>query len=144
MVTLVPERREERTTEGGLDIVHLETQLTSQIRKLIQAGITVSLFIEPKPLQIEASKQTGATFVELHTGEYADNPRALEELVKASHHAHDLGLRVNAGHGLTYENVGPIVKLPYLEELNIGHNIICRAVFTGLGPAVREMKALLS
>jgi len=143
MVTLVPERREERTTEGGLDIVQLEAQLTPKIAMLIQAGIPVSLFIEPKASQVEASQRTGAQFVELHTGEYAEDATALGALMTTSIQAHELGLRVNAGHGLTYENVGPILKLPYLEELNIGHNIICRAIFAGLGPAVTEMKNCL-
>lgn len=152
MATLVPERREELTTEGGLDVVRLEAPLTEAVKTLTQAGILVSLFIAPTPAQVKASHRTGAQFVEFHTGEYAHawphGPEAytphLQALVNAAQLAVDLGVRVNAGHGLTYDNVTPILALPGLEELNIGHSIIARSIFSGLGPAVAQMKALLA
>lgn len=152
MVTLVPERREEVTTEGGLDVVRLAADLTPKIADLVNAGILVSLFIAPEPRQIEASKTVGAQIIELHTGEYAhgfqkgpaEATYALKQLIEGSKYAHDLGLEINAGHGLTTENVGPIVDVPHMVELNIGHHIISRAVFIGLAAAVREMKALLT
>lgn len=151
MATLVPERREELTTEGGLDVARLEPQLTEAIATLKAAGILVSLFIAPTQDQVLASKRTGAQFVEFHTGEYAHawqvSPQAaetqLQQLIQASKLAVEKGIRVNAGHGLTYDNVQPILSLPGLEELNIGHSIISRAIFTGLGPAVAQMKTLL-
>jgi pyridoxine 5-phosphate synthase len=151
MVTLVPERREELTTEGGLDVVKFEEPLRAAVKTLSEAGIRVSLFIEPKPEQLDASKAVAAFAVELHTGEYANgflkgpsfSTPALKYLIEAGRYCRDLGLAVNAGHGLTYENVQPVLAIPGLVELNIGHNIIARAVFTGLGSAVQEMKALI-
>lgn len=152
MVTLVPERREELTTEGGLDVVRLRNQLSPVVNRLMDAGIRVSLFIEPDPAQIEAAHALGAPVVELHTGQYAEafahDPalaqEALSRLQNGAARCNRLGLELNAGHGLTYENVGSIVRLPGLVELNIGHNIIAQSIFTGIGPAVAEMKRLLN
>lgn len=152
MVTLVPERREELTTEGGLDVVRFQEPLQSAIRQMKAAGMRVSLFIDPNPAQVEASAAVGADTVEFHTGEYAHafdkGPRAwepcLQQLIRAAVQCQPLGLEVNAGHGLTYDNVGPVLQIPNLVELNIGHNIISRAIFIGLGPAVAEMKRLLT
>jgi pyridoxine 5-phosphate synthase len=152
MVTLVPERREELTTEGGLDVARLQDALKQDVMALLDAGILVSLFIDPDAKQVEASKYAGAQVVELHTGEYANvflkSPeeanQQLKALVEAAKLCNQLGLEVNAGHGLTYDNVTPILQIPGLIELNIGHNIISRAIFTGLGPAVAEMKRLLT
>ncbi|WP_413168423.1 pyridoxine 5'-phosphate synthase [Capilliphycus salinus ALCB114379] len=144
-VTLVPERREEVTTEGGLDIVGQLERMTAVVGQLQDAGIPVSLFIDANPAQIEASAQTKAVFVELHTGCYAEakgeqQDKELELLIKGSKLAQDAGLRVNAGHGLTYWNVYPVACIEGMEELNIGHTIISRAVLVGLDRAVREMK----
>ncbi|MCS6960264.1 MAG: pyridoxine 5'-phosphate synthase [Pseudanabaenaceae cyanobacterium SKYGB_i_bin29] len=148
-VTLVPERREEITTEGGLDVVTQQDHLQEIVFALQRQGIPVSIFIDPNPTQLEAAAQVKAKFVELHTGTYAnaeteaDRARELEVLYKGAETALRLGLRVNAGHGLTYWNVQPIACIPGMEELNIGHSIISRAVLVGLDRAVREMKALL-
>jgi pyridoxine 5-phosphate synthase len=145
-VTLVPERREEVTTEGGLDIAGQLVRMTDVVGQLQSAGIPVSLFIDAQPTQIEASAKTGAKFIELHTGQYAEAhapeqaARELEILTKGCAQALKLGLRVNAGHGLTYWNVLPVARLPGMEELNIGHTIISRAVLVGIERAVREMK----
>jgi pyridoxine 5-phosphate synthase len=144
-VTLVPERREEITTEGGLNITAQTRHLESVVNQLQHAGIPVSLFIDPHPDQIQAAAATGAQFIELHTGQYAEAQGAqqaqqLEILAKGCHLAHDRGLRINAGHGLTYWNVYPVAQLPGMEELNIGHSIISRAALVGLDRAVREMK----
>ncbi|MEL7037034.1 MAG: pyridoxine 5'-phosphate synthase [Cyanobacteria bacterium J06592_8] len=144
-VTLVPERREEVTTEGGLDIVGQEERMTEVVGKLQAAEIPVSLFIDANPTQIEASVRTQALFVELHTGSYAEaqgheQDKELELLILGSQLAQNAGLRVNAGHGLTYWNVYPIACIEGMEELNIGHSIISRAVLVGLERAVREMK----
>ncbi len=144
-ITLVPERREEVTTEGGLDIVGQIERMTKVVGQLQDAGIPVSLFIDANPAQIEASARTKAVFVELHTGCYADacteqQDKELEVLSAGSKLALDAGLRVNAGHGLTYWNVYPVACIEGMEELNIGHTIISRAVLVGLERAVREMK----
>lgn len=145
-VTLVPERREEVTTEGGLDIVSNFDRLYQVVNQLQGAGIPVSWFIDADSTQIEAAAKTGAQFVELHTGKYADAPDAttrqqeLAALQQGSEQAIALGLRVNAGHGLTYWNVYPVACIPGMEELNIGHTIISRAVQVGMERAVREMK----
>ena len=145
-VTLVPERREEVTTEGGLDIIAGEQRLSGVIQRLQSAGIPVSLFIDPDPRQIETAAKLQAKFIEFHTGTYAnasDKAVELEELLKlrkSCEQAIALGLRINAGHGLTYWNVYPIAQLPGMEELNIGHTIISRAVLVGMERAVREMK----
>jgi pyridoxine 5-phosphate synthase len=144
MCTLVPEKREERTTEGGLAVIRDAAALTAAIGRLKDAGIRVSLFIDPIRREIEASRGAGAEVVELHTGEYCNAPRdrvgrELERLVEAAAIAADLGLDVAAGHGLHYHNVRPISEIPEVEELNIGHSIVARAVFVGLENAVRQM-----
>jgi pyridoxine 5-phosphate synthase len=144
-VTLVPERREEVTTEGGLDIVGQASRMQQVVSQLQGANIPVSLFIDPDPAQIKASADSGAKFIELHTGRYADTKgdQQQQELIalgKGCELAIDRKLRVNAGHGLTYWNVYPVAQLPGMEELNIGHSIISRAVLVGLDQAVREMK----
>jgi pyridoxine 5-phosphate synthase len=147
-VTLVPERREEITTEGGLDVAgNLET-VTRYTRNLQDAGITVSLFIEADNSMISAYVETGAREIEIHTGHYADasaedQPAIIEKIADFTGKAVSSGLRVCAGHGLTYHNVQPLCKIEGIEELNIGHSIIGRALFTGLGPAVFEMKRLI-
>ena len=146
--TLVPERREEVTTEGGLDVTRRDPVLRAAIRRLEEAGAHVSLFINPNEEAIDASKDLGVPAIELHTGRYAhrwrDDPAALTELCRAADHAASMGLAVHAGHGLTYLNVGAVAAIPEIEELNIGHSVVSRAVFTGIGPAVREMKRLIS
>lgn len=148
-VTLVPEKRTEVTTEGGLDVASQVKSLRAVTERLQKKGIVVSLFIDPDPEQILASKETGADAVELHTGEYANAPTAraqaaqLDRLARGAQKGKDLGLIVNAGHGLTYKNVGPVVRELRAEELNIGHSIIARAIFVGLEQAVREMKDLI-
>jgi pyridoxine 5-phosphate synthase len=146
---LVPERREEITTEGGLDVAGHTAKVADAIKRLNDAGIIVSLFITPDEAQVAAAAEAGAQFIELHTGAYA-NARGesrmhdeLNRLIKAAAQAHDLGLRVNAGHGLNYINVRAMHQLPHLEVVNIGHSIISRAVLVGLDRAVREMVALL-
>lgn len=145
-VTLVPERREEITTEGGLDVAGQVSRLRDVVGQLQGSGIPVSLFIDPDPTQVAAAAQVGARWVELHTGRYAEASSAaqrqveLDHLEKASQQALQLGLRVNAGHGLTYWNGGPVARIPGMEELNIGHSIISRAVLVGLDRAVREMR----
>ncbi len=145
-VTLVPEKRQEVTTEGGLDIVGNFDYLCQVVDKLQSADIPVSLFIDADNAQIQASADTKAKFIELHTGKYADAPNAqqqaaeLEALKRGCEQAIAAGLRVNAGHGLTYWNVYPVAVLPGMEELNIGHTIISRAVMVGIERAVREMK----
>jgi pyridoxine 5-phosphate synthase len=148
-VTLVPEKREEVTTEGGLDAFGMGDRLVVIVQQLQSAGIPVSLFVDPDANQLKASAQTGAKFVELHTGTYANTTteaeqrRELEILTKSGEVAIALGLRLNAGHGLTYWNTRAIAQIPGMEELNIGHSIISRAVLVGLERAVQDMKALL-
>jgi len=147
--TLVPEKRQEVTTEGGLNVKGKLAAVKRAVRRLEDAGIDVSLFIDPDEAQIDASKKTGAKFIELHTGCYAnaksevESARLLAELRKMTKYAASIGLRVNAGHGLTYQNTRPVALIPGIEELNIGHSIISRAVFVGIGQAVREMKELI-
>jgi len=146
MVTLVPERREEVTTEGGLDVAGQMDRVRRAVDGFVEREIPVSLFIDPDPAQIEASKAAGASFVELHTGCYANAANARErdgrlaELVAGAQAGRERGLIVNAGHGLTYDNVTPIVQRIDPHELHIGHSIIARAVFVGLREAVRQMK----
>jgi len=148
-VTIVPEKREEITTEGGLDVIKHLSSLYDTVKKFHKNGIVTSLFIDPHPDQISTAAQTKTDFVEFHTGTYAnainedDVQHELETLIRAAEHSRTLGIRVNAGHGLTYKNVRQICTIPYLEELNIGHSIISRAVFVGLSQAVREMKTIL-
>jgi pyridoxine 5-phosphate synthase len=147
-VCLVPERRAEVTTEGGLDVVAARGTLTDAAVALAAAGVRVSLFIDPEPRQIEAALAVGAPAVELHTGAYAeaDGERRAEELhrlASAARLACAAGLIVNAGHGLDYHNVQPVAAIPEIVELNIGYAIVARAIFTGLEAAVREMKRLM-
>ncbi len=142
-VTLVPERREEVTTEGGLDIAGEEERVTRAIERLRAAGIRVSLFIDPTAEAVALSKQLGAEAVELHTGEYAhhpDQPQPLDALKAAAREGARIGIAVHAGHGLTVDNVGPVAAIEEIEELNIGHSIVSRAIFVGLDEAVREIR----
>jgi len=146
VVCLVPERRQEVTTEGGLDAAGQLAALTQTCRRMNGAGIDVSLFIAPDPVQVDASAKIGAQFIELHTGTYAEHFQRkrerqveLERLIAAAKQAHGLGLKVNAGHGLNCENVPLLHVVPHLVELNIGHSIVSRAVFIGLDAAVKEM-----
>jgi pyridoxine 5-phosphate synthase len=146
---LVPERREEVTTEGGLDVAGQLDRVTAACTRLADAGIRVSLFIDPEERQLEAAVECGAPVVELHTGAYADatGARRVEELqriVHAAAYGDRLGLVVNAGHGLNYDNVGEVAAIPQIVELNIGHAIVSRAVFDGLAAAVSEMKRLMT
>ena len=146
---LVPERREELTTEGGLDVASRQSELTDYCGALAEAGIRVSLFIDPNPLQVEASLAIGVPVVEIHTGGYAEtrdpNTRAIEldRIHQAVALGTGLGLQVNAGHGLDYHKVRAIAAIPGILELNSGHAIIARALFSGLDRAVRDMKSLL-
>ncbi len=148
-VCLVPEKREERTTEGGLDVAGNESWLAEFIAPLRDAGCRVSMFIGHEPAQIEASARIGAAVVELHTGAYCDldtegrmgeRDAELAGLAEGARLAAELGLEVHAGHGLTFDTVGPIAALPQIKELNIGHFLIAESVFVGLGDAIREMR----
>jgi pyridoxine 5-phosphate synthase len=156
MAMLVPEGRHEITTEGGLDIVSKEKALKSAVKRLADAGIVVSVFIDADPAQVEAAKRIGAAVCEVHTGPYAhafhskgrdaESPAVVTEikkLEKAGEHIRALGMRFNAGHALNYFNVEPVARLPGVRELHIGHAIVSRAVFVGMREAVREMKALM-
>lgn len=142
--TLVPERREEITTEGGLDLRQPNPRMRETIRQLDQAGARISLFIDPDLRTLDAAKDLGVPAVELHTGRYAHswrhNDEALNELRLAARHAADMGLFVHAGHGLTYANVGPVAAIPEIEELNIGHSIVSHALMVGMQKAVEEMR----
>jgi len=146
---LVPESREELTTEGGLDVVSQESRIKEACQQLTESDVRVSLFIDADMSQIEAAKRCGAPVVEIHTGHFADAENSdeklkqLKKIVEAVDIAHDLGLQVNAGHGLHYHNVQAIASLPYIQELNIGHAIIAEAVFCGLPTAVSKMKQLM-
>ncbi len=146
---LVPERREELTTEGGLDVASQLSRIREACRRLAAASVRVSLFIDPEPLQIEAAHAAGAPVVEIHTGRYADRAERearrgeWERIVQAARLAAGRGLTVHAGHGLNYHNVMPVAGIAEIRELNIGHAIVARAVFVGLGEAVREMKRLM-
>jgi pyridoxine 5-phosphate synthase len=147
-VCIVPERRAELTTEGGLAVAENEAALAPLVAALADAGIRVSLFVDPDPRQIAASHAVGAAVVELHTGRYCEvrGPAVEDELrhlVSAARQANGLGMVVNAGHGLTVANVGPIARLPHLHELNVGHAIVARAVLVGMAEAVREMRAAI-
>lgn len=149
-VTLVPERREEVTTEGGLALADgsVLQRVEAGVRALHEAGIRVSLFVDPDPGALEGAATLGVEAIELHTGEYANadrsgKPRELGRLHRGARLARELGLAVHAGHGLTYENVIPVAAIPEIEEVNIGHSVVARAVFVGLERAVREMKALV-
>jgi pyridoxine 5-phosphate synthase len=145
-VTFVPERREEVTTEGGLDVLGSRARVGSAVRRLREAGIRVSLFVDPDLERIRASNDLGAHAVELHTGRYCHNSAdgaTLAALVSAAKLGAELGLAVHAGHGLTLSNVAPVAAIPEIEELNIGHSIVSRAVFVGLPVAVRDMRAAM-
>lgn len=151
IVCLVPERRQEVTTEGGLDVVANEQALTETRKRMNDAGIEVSLFINAIPTQIQAAAFVGAQFIELHTGRFAEHfaneserEAELQRLISAAKQAHGLSLRVNAGHGLNYENLPLLHRVPHLLELNIGHSIISRAITTGLPAAVKDMLHLMS
>ena len=148
IVCIVPERRLEVTTEGGLDAAAHEETIAETRKKMNDAGIEVSLFIAPDERQVEASARIGSQFIELHTGQFAEHfaetdgrQRELQRLVAAARQARALGLRVNAGHGLNYENLPALFDVPHLEELNIGHSIVSRAVLVGMENAVKEMLA---
>jgi pyridoxine 5-phosphate synthase len=146
---LVPEKREELTTEGGLDVLSQESKIRDAVSRLSQKKIDVSLFIDPELPQIEAALRCGAPTIEIHTGCYADaksqeeTKHELHRIITAAQFAHQAGLVVNAGHGLNYQNVQTIARIPEINELNIGHGIIARAIFMGLEAAVREMKRLM-
>ncbi|WP_132257285.1 pyridoxine 5'-phosphate synthase [Methylobacterium segetis] len=149
---LVPEKREERTTEGGLDIIGAREHLKPRVRALSEAGIRVSLFVEPEERVMEAARALGAPVVELHTGSYCEAATArdaervaqeLSRIARAAEYGAAIGLEIHAGHGLTVDSVGPIARLPQLAELNIGHAIIAEAIFVGLPQAVRDMRAAM-
>jgi pyridoxine 5-phosphate synthase len=147
--TLVPERREEVTTEGGLDVIGNRERISRCAAELMEAGIEVSLFIDPDARQIEAAHELGVQAVELHTGRYADATatedriRELDQLIEAGYFARERDLLLYMGHGLTYRNVRPVAEIPDVSELNIGHSIVSRAVLVGMEQAVTEMKALV-
>ncbi len=148
-VCLVPEKRQEVTTEGGLDVARQLDKITEFVKPLVNAGIEVSLFIDPSESQVKASAKTGAQFIELHTGSYSNafgtenEEIEFQKLKNSAKLAQSLGLKVNAGHGLDYENVSRMHEIPELNELNIGHSIISRSIFTGLESAVKEMMELI-
>ena len=148
MVTLVPEKREEITTEGGLNVAENKDYLNQVVSKLQRVGIPTSLFIDPLSKQLQAAKEIGSNWIEIHTGNYAEanwkeQPRELAKIQEATAIAQSLGLRVNAGHGLTYQNVEHIAAIDGIEELNIGHTIVARSIAVGLKDAVKEMKYLI-
>ena len=148
-VTLVPEKREEVTTEGGLDVKNNENYLTDFVSSLKNSKIKVSAFIDPLSEQIKFSKKIGFDFIELHTGKYADlngqeQYNELQKIIESTYEANDIGLVVNAGHGLNYQNVKKIASINNINELNIGHSIVARALAVGLEKSVREMKSLIS
>ena len=150
IVCLVPENREEITTEGGLDVAGQLRAIMGVRKRMNKADIEVSLFINPDAKQVDAAAKSGAQFIELHTGQYAkyfgnmrNRKRELNRLIAAAEHAHGLGLRVNAGHGLNYDNIVDLLAVPHLEELNIGHCIISRSMCVGLPKAVKEMLQLM-
>ena len=148
-VCLVPEKRAELTTEGGLDVIGGQAAVAAAVAQLQAAGIRVSLFIDPEPKQIDAAAQAGATVIELHTGAYCDAGDAgrrveeLARLTRAAREGADLGLEVHAGHGLTFDNVAPVAALPEIAELNIGHFLIGEAIFGGLDSTIKRMRALM-
>lgn len=147
-VCIVPEKRNELTTEGGLDVIGGGSFLAESVKALGDSGIEVSLFIDPDRHQIEAAAALGVPYIELHTGTYCDAGGAvadmeLERLISGAEFAHELGLKVNAGHGINLENISGILDVPYLDTLNIGHSIIARAVFVGISEAVNEMQVMM-
>jgi len=146
--TLVPEKRQELTTEGGLDVAGQQKKIAEAVKRLQQGGIKVSLFIDPEPVQIEAAKAVGAEMIELHTGRYCDakgkaQTTELDRLLEAVKYAHNIGLIVKAGHGLNYVNIEPLARIKEIYEFSIGHSIVARAVLVGFEKAVREMVELL-
>lgn len=148
LVTLVPEKRQEITTEGGLDVVRQRRPLTTAVRRLQEKGMRVALFVDPVLRQVRASGETGAEAIEINTGGYAESrgaraEREMEKIRRAAALAAEEGLRVHAGHGLNYRNVFSVADVPEIEELNIGHSIVSRAVFVGMETAVRQMRELL-
>jgi pyridoxine 5-phosphate synthase len=148
-VCLVPERRQELTTEGGLDVAGQESALRPTVEALARAGVKVSLFIEASEKQLEAAADLGVPAIELHTGAYCDAdeksaPALLRKLIEGAKLAHELGLQVNAGHGINLQNTADILRIPHLDTLNIGHSLVARAVFVGLENAVKEMLAAMS
>jgi pyridoxine 5-phosphate synthase len=149
LVTLVPEKRQELTTEGGLDIVRHRARLEKAIRRMHDKNILVSLFVDPVKKQIDASKDIGADMIEIHTGEYAEarsaavQQKLLEKISFLAEYGKKLALGVNAGHGLNYDNVRPVANIPYIDEMSIGHAIISRSLFVGLDRAVKEMRDLI-
>lgn len=148
-VCLVPERREELTTEGGLDVHGTAAALEGPVKALRDAGIVVSMFIDPDPVQVAASVEIGAPCIELHTGTFCETDgdtaaAELDRLVTAARQAHGLGLQVNAGHGIHMGNIGAILNVPHLDTLNIGHSIVARAIMIGMDGAVREMLGAMS
>jgi pyridoxine 5-phosphate synthase len=145
---LVPEKRQELTTEGGLDVAGNSGRITEAVNILHQSGIIVSLFIDPDKHQVEAAQASGAEYIEMHTGRFADTAGAeqlkeVDRLIRAAELANSIGLHVNAGHGIDYVNIQGILEIPYLKELNIGHSIVARAVMVGIGQAVKEMLDLM-
>ena len=148
--TLVPEKRQELTTEGGLDVVRYKERIANVVNRLKRRGILLNLFIDPEKSQIKASQDIGADYIELHTGAYANantksaRKREFERIKKAAFYGNSIGFGVNAGHGLDYVNAAAIAKIPNIEELNIGFSIIAASVFIGIGSAVKEMKKLIS
>lgn len=143
-VCIVPEKRQELTTEGGLDVIGHFNSLRNTVASLMDAGIVVSLFVDADEMTLAACKDLKVPYVELHTGPYCnaeanDRPILLEQLIQSADYAHGLGMKVNAGHGINLENLGGILCIPHLDTLNIGHSIICRSVFHGMEKAVREM-----
>ena len=148
-ITLVPEKREEITTEGGLDVAANMKKIRDVVREFHELGVIISLFVEPNRDTVAQSKETGTDFIEIHTGTYCnaaserDAGNEIQRIYEAAEYALEQGIRVNAGHGLNYVNIKPILKTPGLEELNIGHSMISRSVFTGLAAAVRDMVAII-
>jgi pyridoxine 5-phosphate synthase len=145
---IVPEKREERTTEGGIDVIGQHNRLKPIVAALVDAGIRVSMFIEPDRKQVDASRALGAPVVELHTGAYAEasgeaRAKILKHISNAAEFGADIGLEIHAGHGLNFENVKPIAAIPHIRELNIGHFLVGEAIFTGLQDSVRTMRALM-
>lgn len=145
---IVPENRQERTTEGGIDAAGQRTRLEPIVRELVDAGIRVSMFVEPDKRQLDASRAMGAPVVELHTGAYSnaaagEQQRLLEKVREAAQYGASIGLEIHAGHGLTYENVKPIAAIPPIRELNIGHYLIGEAIFVGLEASIRKMRQLM-
>jgi len=145
---IVPEKREERTTEGGLDVAGNRAHLEPFVRRLVDAGVRVSLFIEPDPRQLDAAHAVGAPVVELHTGSYCEaeggaREKELQRIVAAAAHAHAIGLECHAGHGLGYDTVGPVAAIPTIVELNIGHFLVGEAIFVGLSSSILRMRVLM-